>query len=166
MSERDGTDAPAPTDTEILAALSVVLDQDEVVPPDAVEAAVAAFTWHSIDADLLEVLYDSAIEPLVPTRGVPEVAPRLMTFRSPAVVVEVELTGERGWVVRGAITPSGRHAIELQQGGGDIDDVSCTSNEAGLFELAPHDERPLRLVITIDSSGARLVTPWIDLTPP
>jgi hypothetical protein len=159
MTDRDEAGFGPPTDEEVLAALAIVLDQDEDAPADAVRAAVGAYTWHSVDAELLEVLYDSSVELLAEMRD--EDAPRLMTFSLPAVEVDVELTSEREWLVSGKVTPAGQHVIHLQQAGEA--DVTVTSNEAGHFELRPRSDRRLRLMITIDSSGGRIVTPWIDL---
>ncbi len=149
----------APSDRELLAALSVVLQEDEPVPVDAVEAAIEAFTWQAVDAELLQLLYDSAIEPLAPTRA-SESQSRLLTFTSPSVEIEIELSAEQPIRVRGAVTPAGRYSVELQQGSSR---VAGESSEAGLFELAAVDRRPLRLIITTDVTGVRLVTPWIEL---
>jgi hypothetical protein len=162
--------ADAPSDEELLAALAVVLNDDEPVPMSAVEAAIASFTWHSIDAELLELLYDSAIEsetltevrePASPNGRQENLASRWLTFASPSVEVELKLSSEQGWLVRGAIIPVGRYEVELQQGS---DLVAGASSDAGVFELTAIDTRQFRLIITTDTAGGRLVTPWIDLT--
>jgi hypothetical protein len=160
MVDDPGAMGVSPSDGALLAALAVVLEEDEQVPADAVDAAIASFTWQSIDADLLELLYDSAREPAPATRGEDSTA-RLLTFTLPHLVVEMELSMERSWLVRGTISPVRRYAVELQQGS---DRVAGESSDAGLFELAAIDTRPLRVIIETDPAGGRFVTPWIDLT--
>jgi hypothetical protein len=160
MTDNVSITPTAPSDDELLAALVLVLREDEPVPPDAVRAAIDAFTWQAIDAELLELLYDSAVEPLAPIRDA-QTPSRLLTFTSPSVEVEIELTSDAAPRVRGVVTPAGHYGVELQQESGR---VTGASSEAGMFELTAVDMRPLRLIITMDATGARVVTPWIDLS--
>jgi hypothetical protein len=149
----------APSDRELLDALAVVLLHDEPAPADAVEAAIDAYTWQAIDAELLELLYDSAVGTLPALRD--DAPPsRLLTFTSPSVEIEIELTSDAPPRVRGAVAPPGRYGVELQQGSSRVAGVS---SEAGMFELTAVDTSPLRLIITTDVTEARLVTPWIEL---
>jgi hypothetical protein len=161
MNDDARTDTVDPSDGELLAALAVVLRQDEPVPPDAVEAAIEAFTWQAIDAELLELLHDSAVDELSATRDETESPSRLLTFRSPSVEIEITVTSDAPPLVRGAIMPAGTYRVELQQG---TNRVAGASSEAGIFALTAVDETPLRVIITTGDGGARLVTPWIEVS--
>jgi hypothetical protein len=50
-------------DEALLARLQKVFDLVDPVPPSVVEAARAAYSWRRIDAELAELLGDSATDP-------------------------------------------------------------------------------------------------------
>lgn len=49
-------------DDELLSALRAALREERDVPGHFVDAGKAVFTWHSIDAELAAITYDSLAE--------------------------------------------------------------------------------------------------------
>ena len=74
-------------DDRLLDLLTRALSQADPVPEHVVEAARASFTWRTIDAELAELVYDSAGEELVGVRSAE--ATRQVTFRAPGIEIEV-----------------------------------------------------------------------------
>src|SRR5688500_9386673 len=82
------------------------------VPARLKQAAVAAYAWRTIDAELAELVFDSFDQPMA-VRGPGR--PRLLTFRSEELLIEVELD-ERHLVGRVSSPPV---AMAIQHGGGE-----------------------------------------------
>src|SRR3954470_2494744 len=79
-------------DEATLAELRQLFTRVEPVPERLQEAARAAFTWRTIDAELAELMADSAEEDVgaLALRGA--AGPRRLSFESPAVAIEAEVT--------------------------------------------------------------------------
>lgn len=84
-------------DAALLAELRATLDEVDPVPPLVLEAARAAFGLRRLDAELAELVRDSAEERagLIAVRGDGNV--RLISFETGLVTVELQVT-ERGTV--------------------------------------------------------------------
>ena len=84
-------------DAALLAQLRATLDEVDPVPPLVLEAARAAFGLRRLDAELAELVRDSAEERagLIAVRGDGNV--RLISFETGLVTVELQVT-ERGMV--------------------------------------------------------------------
>ena len=54
------------TDDELLAELRAAIAEADLVTDRQREAARAAFTWRTVDAELAELLHDSALEAVPP----------------------------------------------------------------------------------------------------
>lgn len=78
-------------DDELMAQLRLALAHDPV-PAHVTAGARAAFLWRTIDAELAELVYDSfeAQPELAGVRGGGDA--RLLTFETPTLVVDVEVT--------------------------------------------------------------------------
>jgi hypothetical protein len=81
----------------ILADLRRVAARVDPVPPVVIENARAALGLHRLDAELLDLVRDSADEgaELVTVRGDTDV--RMVSFEFPPVTVEVQVTETSGW---------------------------------------------------------------------
>ena len=83
-------------DEELFAQLRTVLDEADPMPEAVLVSARAAFALRSLDAELAELVRDSAEEErggLIAVRG--EGDARLISFETGAVAVELQVT-ERG----------------------------------------------------------------------
>lgn len=81
----------------LLADLRRIAARVDPVPPMVIENARAALALHRLDAELLDLVRDSADEnaDLVAVRGDNDV--RMFSFEFPPVTVEVQVTETGGW---------------------------------------------------------------------
>ncbi len=133
------------TDDQILAMLRRALEAADPVPETARRAARAAFTWRSIDAELAELVYDSAEEDVAGVRGT-ETA-RQVAFRAPGVEVEVMVTHSGGRRIVGQLVPPQSARIELQTPDGN--QITGTDT-LGRFSFDDVPSGPARLVVRGD----------------
>lgn len=118
MSDRvDLTEYDDPEDARLLDELRDVVGQIDPVPPEVHEAARAAFGWRRLDADLAELLQDTALDDdrLAGVRTAGSSGPRLLTFEVDHLTVEVEVTsvGERRRLV-GQLVPPQAATVEVR----------------------------------------------------
>jgi hypothetical protein len=155
------------SDEMILASLRMAAAVREPVPASVLQAARDAFAWRLIDAELAELVADSAFELSgAGTRGGWD--PRLVTFEVPggtALELEASCFGS-GIRLVGQVVPGRPGTAEIQHPGGS---VAVAVDEVGRF--AAHGIRPgpmrvkLRLV-TPDpegTSGLEIVTASLTL---
>lgn len=102
------------THADVLDALRRALDTVDPPPPHVIDNARDAYVWHGIDAELAELVYDSADAAAAGVRGAE--AARQVTFRAPGLEIEVEVVSERVRIVVGQLVPPQPATIELRQG--------------------------------------------------
>jgi hypothetical protein len=134
----------------------------DVVPSRVTEAAKAALTWRRVDAELAELLSDSALdaEPALARGGAPLV--RSVSFSAGSVIIDLEIQhdGERR-VLLGQLSPAAQRTIEVQRADG-AGSTSSRSDELGRFRLGLDGGGPVRLRIA-DDSGTAIETAWIPI---
>jgi hypothetical protein len=135
----------------------------EPVPPELLAAAVAAFGWRDIDAELAELVYDSLAE----TSGAAAVrgsaGQRLVSFRAGEVAIDVEVApGGGGLHVLGQIMPPRAARVELRQ---QRDVATVTADELGRFEYGPLDPGPLSLRLHPGPGAGQqaVTTDWVTI---
>ena len=147
-------------DDELLARLAEAQRATESIPREFIEAGKAAFAWRNIDAELAELVYDSALEEAQlagQMRGAEQAQLRALTFTSAALTIEIEVTGEAlvGQLVPPeagdvkVVTPAGEVQVE------PIDDIGCFTIRpvpAGSFRIHCHT-----------ASGTFVTTNWLNL---
>ncbi len=132
-----------------LRVAAAVLDP---VPPRLVDGAITAYAWRTIDADLAELVFDSLSESAVAAvRGGDQ--PRLVTFRTGELTVELELDGGR---LVGRVEPSGPCSVGVQQGA-----RTTPVPVDALGRFATSDLRRGALRLHIQRDGRTVVTDWI-----
>jgi hypothetical protein len=128
-------------DEELLAALQEALRAREAVPPEFVEAAKNAFAWHSIDAELAQLTYDSSrdsdYEPSVRAEAA---SIRALTFTSAHLTIELEVTQDS---LLGQIIPAQAGVIKIQPRDGA--ETEFPADEIGCFSVRPIPTGPFRL---------------------
>ena len=102
-------------DDELEAELRRLAADREPVPAELVQAAVDAFGWRDIDAELAELVYDSLVDAdeasLV--RGPP--GQRLVSFAVGGLTIDVEVTSAgAGRTVMGQIAPPQRASVDIR----------------------------------------------------
>jgi len=124
---------------------------------EAARRGRGAFTWRTIDEDLLtaELTFDSTLqaEPAL-TRGVDD--PRVMIFSVQLQSVEIEVLADR---VVGQFAPESSGQVEVEGDGGVVATVPV--DDLGFFVIAPVPTGVVRFRCTTPST--RLVTDWVRL---
>jgi hypothetical protein len=124
---------------------------------EAARRAKGAFTWRTIDEDLLtaELMFDSTqqAEPAL-TRGAD--SGRVMVFSVELKSVEIEVLSDR---LVGQFTPESSGQVEVEGDGGVIATVPV--DDLGFFVITPVPTGVVRLRCTTPTT--RLVTDWVRL---
>lgn len=134
------------------------LDQ---VSTEAMAAAKAGFLWRTIDAELAELVADSAEDDKV-LAGVRSTATvRMLMFRSPALTVEVEVleVGDRCRLI-GQLVPAQAGRIAVRHGGGT---QTVAADEHGRFSVDDLLPGPVSLHCSALAETAAITTDWVVL---
>ena len=143
-------------DEKLIEALREALAAADDVPSAFVEAGKAAFAWRTIDAELAELTYDSALDPLdaLAIRSESAIL-RSLTFASDGWTVELELTPD---AVLGQLDPPDVGTVTARGDGGKL--ATAEIDELGFFVLGPPPTVPYRLVCQTQS-GTTILTGWV-----
>ena len=140
------------SDEVILASLRMAAAIREPVPACVLQAARDAFAWRLIDAELAELVADSACElAYAGTRGGGH--PRLVTFEVPGgTSLELE-AGSHGGGIRliGQVVPARPGTAEVQHPGGS---VAVAVDEVGRFAAHGICPGPMRVRLRLVAPGA------------
>jgi hypothetical protein len=141
------------SDDELLALLGEAVAESDGVADRHREAARAAFTWRTVDAELAELLHDSALDPGLAVRsGGDDV--RTLAFASGPITLEIEIDGDE---VMGQII--GGQALRITVQRPDTEDRDIATDQAGFFRIDAVGRGPLRLVVPV--GDLTLVSPWV-----
>ncbi|GAB3806111.1 hypothetical protein [Micromonospora zhanjiangensis] len=149
---------PPTDDSALTAELGAALWGAGPVPEEFLTAALAAFTWRTVDAELVlaELTFDSACdaEPAGLTRSAG--ATRTLSFRAGPVVLEIEVS-EAGIV--GQLFPPGGGRVDARTAAGSYDQAPV--DEVGFFSLGTPPPGPVQ--IRARAGGYAVATPWVSL---
>lgn len=144
-------------DDVLLARLRELAAAADPVPPVVVEAALVAYETRDLDAELADLVADSAVDrPAAVVRG--DDGPRLLSFELADVSVELEVTpgpaGSRRLLgqVAGAVVR--RLVLDAADGARDL-----TADELGRFQADGVPAGPVRVRGELDD-GRRVATRW------
>jgi hypothetical protein len=147
---------------KLLDELRLLVNQVDPVPAEVTKFADAALGWRRIDAELAELLSDTALESAASAAAVRggERA-RSVTFRSSDLEIDVEIQKVAGSVtILGQLAPPGRASIEVQR-----DDesklASVEADELGRFRLELAEAGRVRLRVARDEQEP-VETSWIS----
>ena len=144
-------------DNEFIAEIGRMLDIADPVPEIVTEYAKAGYGWRDLDAELAELVFDSAESGLVGVRGAD--ASRQMTFRAPGVEIEVEVTSIEGRRIIGQLVPPQELTVELRHGDRSTE---TTADDLGRFRFDEIPAGPVSLRVRIgDDHTVR--TDWMLL---
>jgi hypothetical protein len=146
-----------------MAELRSFFAEVDPVPPLISETAKASLGWRRLDADLAELLSDSALvdEALALTRG-SEAPARAVTFSSGALTIDIEVhADDQGRTLLGALSPPAPATIEIQRMAEPP--LSADADRLGRFRVRLPGGGPIRLrILGADASAAAPVeTSWI-----
>jgi hypothetical protein len=123
------------------------------VPPGLTDAAVAAFSFRTLDAELAQLTFDSLVEGAGAVRGD---GPRTLTFTAGEVTVEVELGEDR--LVGQLLPVSGPAEIEVRRTSGV---TTVRADDLGRFTVEPFAAGPFSLRCQLAEDHA-VVTDWFS----
>lgn len=151
------TNGASAEDIGLLSAVGEMFDRVDPVPPAAVRAGYAAFTWRTIDAELAELAEDSRLVAAGSVRGTDT---RLLTFEAPSVNVVVEVTeiGDRRKLV-GQLIPACSNTLRIEHPAGT---TTVAVDEQGLFSAEMVPAGLARVALTTPGGGA-VVTSWVTV---
>ena len=150
------TDKDATTEAELRA----IFGHLDPVPQLLDEAARAAFTWRTVDAELAELTRDSAEEEAgALVRG--GRGPRQLSFESPRLGIELEVTatGPRERRLEGQLLPPASVTVTVERPGED--GLSVQSDDLGRFVLDGVRAGAVRLHVAL--RGAQIAIPWTTI---
>jgi hypothetical protein len=148
-------DYNAMDDDQLLEVLGRALRVADPVPSAVTEFAKAGFAWRDIDAELAELVFDSATEELVGVRS--ESDTREVTFRAPGVEIEVAVLSEDARRIVGQLVPPQAVQIELRYG---AERRSATSDDLGRFTFLDVPTGPISLRFVL-GEGQTIQTDWL-----
>lgn len=147
-------------DDDLFEEVRGVIADPEPVPPEALVAAREAWTWRRIDAELAELVADSAAGAGVLVRG--GESSRLLSFEVADVGIDVEVTS----------SPAGRRMIgQVMPGGGGrlvvrraADSITVPVDDAGRFQVDAVPPGPVSLRWeSPDLASGAVETAWTTL---
>jgi hypothetical protein len=141
-------------DEVLMTALRDAIADGDAVTDRRREAARAAFSWRTVDVELMELLHDSALEAGAAVRG--EGDARHLTFGRDGLTVELEVSGG---VLHGQVLPAQGADLVLQRH--DAGGSTLQADSAGFFRVDGVAAGPIRLVVA--AAGIRVATPWVTL---
>jgi hypothetical protein len=152
-------------DELLIAELRSFFAEVDPVPPLVSETAKASLGWRRLDADLAELLSDSALEeePFALSRGGGAPA-RAVTFSSGEVTIDIEVhVDDPGRTLLGQLSPPAPATIEIQTMADEP--FSAEADRLGRFRVRLPAGGPIRLrVLGADGrAGPPVETSWITV---
>jgi hypothetical protein len=150
-------------DDRLLEELRRIATHVDAVPEDVTAFAKAALGWRRIDAELAELLGDSALEreSLAHTRSAARA--RLMTFRASSLEIDLEIRETAsGVLVLAQLDPPTSAAVEVQSDDGSVA-ATTDADELGRFriELPPRGRIRLRITRPHAATARVVETSWL-----
>lgn len=143
-------------DEALMSELREALRRRDAVTPLSREAARAAFTWRTVDEELLQLSHDSLAAGAALVRGPADAdQARIVSFQGEDVSVELEVGPDQ---VIGQLLPGQSGSVTLQSPNGPERTVGVDA--AGFFEFAELPSGPLRLRVEV--AGRVLTTGWLS----
>jgi hypothetical protein len=140
-------------ESELMAALAEAVADESAVTDRARTSALAAFTWRTVDEELMELLHDSAVSTGAAVRST--AAARDLVFEVEGASIDVEFSDG---VLTGQVSPTSG-ILRLQRP--EADEVELTPDSAGFFRLEGVEPGTVRFVL--EFSDVRAVTPWVRI---
>jgi hypothetical protein len=152
-------------DDALLEELAALLGRVDPVPAEVTEFAEAALGWRRLDADLAELLADSALETEAAAGVRGAGAGRWLTFETADLSIAVEVRPEAGGhTVLGQLAPPlAGSRIEAQSADGTVM-ATAESDDLGRFRLTLAGTGRIRFrVVRPDPAAPPVETSWLTL---
>jgi len=151
-------------DDGLFERLAATLRGAEEPPEHVVELARASFGLHRLDAELAELVADSALE--ATPAGVRDAghAPRMLTFEAGDAEIEVQVNaaGAAAWQIVGQVVPPAPAAVRIEPADPALSAADTEADDLGRFAARLTGGGPWRLVWRRPGLPP-VVCPWILL---
>lgn len=152
-------------DEQLMGELRAFFAEVDPVPPLVSDTAKASLGWRRLDADLAELLTDSALEeePFALTRG-GEAPVRAVTFGTGALTIDIEVhVDDQGRTVLGQLSPAASAKLEIQTTAEAP--LSTETDHLGRFRIRLPAGGPIRLRVlgAEGRPGPAVETSWITV---
>lgn len=147
----------------LVAELRRLTEEVDPVPTDVTAFAKSALGWRRIDAELAELLSDSALDSdsLAATRSGVSRA-RSVSFRASGLEIDVEIHDrDPGVVLLGQLAPPAVAQIDVQRDDASIAAVA-EADELGRFRIELAEAGRIRLRVRRRPPAKPVETSWLD----
>jgi hypothetical protein len=148
-----GSDPTQFDDDRLLEVLGAALATTDPVPAAVLAGALGAETWRTIDVELAELVFDSALES-TGTRAGTAAPAREVTFRVGEVEIELLVTDQTGAPLEGQVIPPAGDLAELVSMSSTSGGATTSIDDLGRFRFDALPAGPVRL-------GIRLASGWV-----
>ena len=146
------------SDEAMLAELRILAGRNDPLPPSLRTAARASLRWAALDKELATLVYDSYLDDDDARAGVRSLGgSRQLTFESPQVTVEVEVTVTAIRRIVGQLVPPGRASVVVRHRDGTVE---LEADELGRFACEQVPAGPFSLRCAA-ASGVPVETDWV-----
>ena len=158
------------SDDQLIEELRELFAKDDPVPPLVLETAKASLGWRRLDAELAELLSDSALDAqgeLALARGTAQI--RSVSFSAGRLTIDLEVQGEGSERrLLGQLGPPAGATLELQLDDAATAPVAITVDELGRFRAPLPDATRFRLRVGVPDPAATggigyTETSWVPL---
>jgi hypothetical protein len=147
------------SDDQLLAQLAAALYAVDPAPEHVLNAARAAFTWRTIDAELAALVFDSAVEDLLGVRSAE--TPRQLTFSTPGFEVELIILSDTTRRIIGQLVPPQAAEIMLHHETGE---TVVRSDGLGRFAIDDVPVGSVRITCRLEGEDGPVVqTEWTTI---
>jgi hypothetical protein len=152
------------TDELLVAELRAFFADVDPVPPLVIETAKASLGWRRLDADLAELLSDSALVevPFALARSGEEMPARAVTFSSNGLTIDIEVhVDDQGRTLLGQLSPPTPATVEIHPMAQAP--LSVEVDHLGRFRVRLPAGDTLRLRIVRQDGDGPVETSWITI---
>lgn len=152
---------PHADDERLMSELRTLATTTDPVPDHVLELARAAFDWRTLDAELAQLVMDSADRELAGDLVRSSTATRLLSFESGdiSIEVEVERAADGTLTLTGLILPQQAARLELHHATGELPVEAGVDGRFGAYGLS---HGPFRISCR-PFLGRRIETEWTTL---
>jgi hypothetical protein len=152
-----------PDDERLLDELRALGRAVDPVPAEVESFAKAALGWRRIDAELAELLSDSALdrEPAGVRSSLART--RSMTFQATGLELDLDVQPrDAGFVLLGQLAPPAPAVVEVQRDDTTIA-ATATTDDLGRFRLELDEGGRVRLLVRREPPAPLVETSWLTL---
>jgi hypothetical protein len=164
MDSEEGSDMARDADDELFDRLAATLRDADEPPEHVVELARASFGLRRLDAELAELVADSAMEATPAGVRHDGRATRMLTFEAGDAEIEVQVSaaGAGDWQIVGQVVPPAPAAVGIQPANPALSAAETQADELGRFAARLTGRGPWRLVWRRQGQQP-VMSPWILL---